>query len=431
MMMRRFRTVTNRSEAGFSLMEAVIAAVILCITAAAVAGLLLRVLDVSQDATQRTVAANMAATQVEKIRAMRALDIPGGRTVLPAVTLGGTSYTLVQDATYVALDSGGDSCQGAGDPLAYKQVTITVTWTNMGTTKPVRTETVRSLGFGGDGMDPTKGAVAVKVLDALGAGVAGISVTVTSTSGVTVGTQMTSADGCLVFTGLAPGNYTASVNETAYVDTVGARSSTGNVFGVTAAALTATSLSYDRPGQLLVTLAPPALDFTPPAELGLTLKTSLWTGTQKRPFPDCTQALPAAPSNCVSGSPTRQADSLFPASYSAWAGRCADSAPSVGSPLTAVSSGQVSSLTATLGGVTVRGTGLALGKTFYAVHAQDPSDPTCQESYRVGVLPADGSAVKVALPFGPWHLQLSPTGGVATQRVVVQSGSVPSVLVLL
>lgn len=417
----------RRADDGFSLLEAIVAAVVLGITASAVAGLTIRGLEVAQDATQRTTAANLAATRIETVRGTRALDIPNGRTQFAPTTISGTDYTIVQDAAFVALDAAADACQGSTGTLAYKRVTVTVTWPNMGATRPVRSDTLRSLGFGADGLDPTKGSAGIKVLSSSGVGVPGISVTVQGSSGApAVGTQTTGADGCLVFVGVPPGNYVALLGTSGYVDAEGRQSFTSGSFGVTAAQLTTTNLSYDRPGQLSIVLAPPPRGlvpppgFVPPANLGATLESSLWTGLQRRPFPDCADVT-TDPQGCVVGdAATRTATALFPAAYTAWTGTCSDARPSAPAPLQTVPPGGTASVAAPLGAITVRSVAASAGQDYWAVHASGDTACPAGASYYLGKLPPVGATVNIALPYGTWYLQRSRTGSlVPSQKVVV------------
>lgn len=428
-MSKRAARVRTHTDDGFSLLEAVVAAVVLGVAATAVAGLLIRGLEVAQNATRRTTAANLAATRIETVQGTKALDIPNGRTEFAPTTISGTSYTVVQDAAFVALGASADACQGGAGTLAYKRVTVTVTWPSMGATKPVRSDTLRSLGFGADGLDAAMGAAAVKVLNSSGVGVPGISVTVQgSAGGPAVGTQTTGADGCLVFVGVPPGDYVALLGAAGYVDAEGAQASTSNPFGVTAAQLTTTSVSYDRPGQLSVGVAPPST-YSPPSNLGVTLQSSLWTGLQRRPFPDCAEVT-TSPQQCVTGG-NRTATALFPAAYTAWAGTCSDARPSAPAALRNVAPGGSASLVAPLGAVTVRSDAMTAGRRYYAVHAADSACPG-GASYDMGNLPAAlGSPARVALPYGTWTLQLTPGTPLSPVQVVVApSPAVASAMVV-
>ena len=275
-------------------MEILVAFLLLAVTCTAVAGIFINTLGVAKSNTQRTTAANLGTQQMEAVRAMRALDIPDGHTVLPAVTIGGTVYTVARDAQYVTQNSTGSACTGPNAALPFKRVTVTVTWPNMGSVKPVRTDTLRAVGLGeDDGMSASDGAVAVAVMNASAQPVSGIPVTVYAATGnVVQGTQTTGTDGCVVFVGLPGGtSYDATANTLGYVGTDGAQLSSSGSFGVVASQVTKATVQYDRPGSLLVTATSPK-GYSQPSNLNFTLRTSVWIANPNRAYPDC--SLPGA-----------------------------------------------------------------------------------------------------------------------------------------
>ncbi len=214
------------SDDGFSIVEVVVAVVILAMAVTVLAALMTRTLGLAQSNTQRTTAANLATQQVEKLQTMRALDIPDGRVTIGPITVGGTPYTIYQSSKYVTVD--GSACSGTtSSDLTSKVVTLRVTWPNMGNVKSVRSATIRALGTGSNDLSGTTGAAAVAVQNAIGDGTAGISVTLmTAPGGTVVATQTSGDDGCVVFAGLAPGNYTASANTVGYVNLDGVQATT-------------------------------------------------------------------------------------------------------------------------------------------------------------------------------------------------------------
>lgn len=394
-------------DAGATLVELVVALVILATVVTLVAGVLISTLQLVKSNTQRTAATNLAAQQIEKVRAMLGPDIPVGQTNLGTVTVGGTAYSLVQDAAYASQSATGNACNGPSASLPFKRVTVTVTWPNMGAVQPVRSDTLRVLGVGNDILSGTTGAAAVAVQGGDGGQpVASIAVTLkTSPGGGTVATQVTGYDGCVVFANLPVGNYTASVNTLGHVSQDGAQDYTGAAFGVTTGNVTKAVLPYDRLGGLSATLTSPN-GFPTPITLGLTLTSSVWAVNQDRVFVDCAAA-PSAPQGCVAG-PSREASSLFPGDYGSWAGTCTDAKPAGVIPLDAVTAGSVTNVpVSNLRDVQVTGDpSIAGSQTLYAVHAS--GDPTCPsgEYYDLGTLTA-GGVVDVALPIGDWRLQLS------------------------
>src|ERR671933_93594 len=202
----------RRDERGFSLAEVVVAMAVLGIGAAAALTTFVAGTRAVRDLTLRTTAANLLSRQIEAARAVRTLDVSDGHQVTTQVT-GGTTFTVTQDVTYIDPTSSTTLCAGTGNTLAYKLISVTVTWPGMGSTRPVRGDTLRAVGVGAAGFGTGTGTLAVLVASASGAPVSGIRVTLTPGGAA----QTTGSEGCAVFPALAPGAYTASVSTTGYV----------------------------------------------------------------------------------------------------------------------------------------------------------------------------------------------------------------------
>jgi prepilin-type N-terminal cleavage/methylation domain-containing protein len=415
---------------GFTMLEVVVSMVIFGVVALIVAGLITNTLRLTSNNTERTTAANLTAAQIEAVRDTRTLDIPDGQTVLPAKTVGNTTYTLTQTASYVVGGSSTSVCSGSGDTLSYKLVTVMATWPNMGSIKPVRSDTLRSLGIGSDALNPSFGTLAVLVQGATGDPQAGVAVTLSP--GGTVRT--TGLDGCALFVSLNPATtYTVTVSKFGYVGIDGAQVVTVANTGIQSAKVTRASVNYQQAGALQVALQAPA-GFTPPANLALTLSNNLFNPIHTRPFPDCA-GVATSPQNCVSGTP-RTASALYPGQYGAWAGTCVDAAPT--SPnLTNVPAGQSAAATAVLGGVPIQVRTAATGgtavttKSVYAVHLKDASGGCpLGETY---LLSTGQSDLNAALPPGLWRISVSnvnpPTTG--TTVAVPAAGTVTAPVVVV
>jgi len=299
----------------------------------------------------------------------------------------------------------------------------------MGFIKPVRSDTLRSLGIGSDALNPSFGTLAVLVQGATGDPQAGVDVTLTP--GGTLRT--TGLDGCALFVSLNPATtYTVTVSKSGYVGIDGAQLVTVPNTGVQSAKVTRATINYQQAGSLQVALQAPASS-TPPANLALTLSNNLFSPAKTRPFPDCA-GLATSPQTCVSGTP-RTASALYPNQYGAWAGTCLDAAPT--SPnLTNVPAGGSASATAILGGVPIQVRTAATGgtavttKSVYAVHLRDASGGCLSgETY---LLSTGQSDLNAALPPGLWRISVSnvnpPTTG--TTVTVSAAGTVPAPVVV-
>lgn len=405
-------------EAGVSLVEVLVAMVLLGLLASAVLTTLLLTVATSRNNSSRVVAANLVSDRIENLRDSDVFGIADGRVAVDR-TVGTTVFRVVTDAAFVPVDSATSTCDaGAGSRPAYKRITVTASWPSMGRIPPVRGDTLIALPI--TGMDNTKGSLAVPLKLASGNPTPAQVVTLLTSTNAFVASQTTGADGCALFTGLAPGTYTVTVNTPAFTSYPGGtalRTVTGNT--VTAATVTKVAeVPYDQAGVLAYSYATPP-GYPAPAALPLTLQLTspgLYPTTQLK---EC--GSPGATSSCVNGAGTvgspRVTSSLFPFAtpgYIAYAGDCADSAPS---PLPAslnVGPGVTRATTVALGGADLRvqkDTTTWLAKPVYAVHLADATC-TVQESYAVGTTTAASgtapAALKVALPYGTWRIATTP-----------------------
>ncbi len=204
-------------------------------------------------------------------------------------------------------------CTGSGNNLAYKLVSVDVTWPRMGSVKPVHSDTLRALGIGADGLDPTQGAAAIAVQSATGSPVSGVRVTLQPGGATTT----TGSDGCAVFVGLADGtNYTATVNELGYVSSNNTQIQQNANIGIRASEVTRGTFLYDTSARLDLSWGVPS-DYPVPSGLSLKFRNSYLSD---RSYPDCA-TLGATVAACVQAMPGRVLN-LFPTTYDVWAGAC-------------------------------------------------------------------------------------------------------------
>lgn len=391
-------------DAGLTLVEVIVGMAVFTVMATITAGLLINTVRTASANKQRVTAGNLVQAQIEQTRSLRTLDIPDGASTVLNTTVGGTTYTVNQTVNVVASDSSTSICSGSGNQIGYKLVTAVVTWTGMGSAKPVRADTLKALGVGNDGLDTTKGAYAVAVIDSNGNPQQGVSVML-NPGGLT---RTTGIDGCAVYLGLTPTDYTVTLSKAGYVTVDGAASITTAAIGVRASTVTRPPpVSYDLAGSVAFSTVAPG-GYSPVSGLRVTVSNTRFTPTTSRSFPDCS-VVPTAPQGCVSGT-SRSAAALFPGQYGAWAGSCADAAPTAPPNLTPVASGPNPNVTVALAGVRVQVQDVSgrpvPGRTLYAYHAPDNKLCTTPEFY---LLNADGSSdVRVGLPSGMWTFALTP-----------------------
>jgi Tfp pilus assembly protein PilV len=232
---------SRTTDRGASLVEVVIACVLLGILSAAVLSIVMQTQAAGVNNRNRVAAANLAAREIDIVRAefsrsdaaplaianagtvTNARPLEGGVTGRPLV-VDGTSYTVRTSAQWNITGSGQSACDG-GSLVIYPTlgVTVTVTWPNMGSIKPV----VSSAALApekGTGIPSTDSFVAIRITDSAGEPNPGRAVSVTGGGSTRNGT--TDAQGCAVLqvspaSGLGT-DYTARVTDAGYVDISGA-----------------------------------------------------------------------------------------------------------------------------------------------------------------------------------------------------------------
>lgn len=418
---RRASSGAQDDDAGFALIEVIVAiGVLLLMSTAVVAGLTTstRVSGVSRD---RVAAANLAQETLERLRVLDVNTIPD---IAPetVVAVGGRAFRVLTSAAWVPAPSTGDRCIGAASGQnAYKKVSVQVSWDTMGTASPVRTDTLLNApsGLGA----PNTGAQRVRVLSASGAPVTNLPVTLMPiTSGATAQqTVNTDSYGCVVFSPLADGDYRVQADTTSSVprrvDVAGSSLHQDNVSVTGLSAPPVVEFLYDAPVGLSVT---PAL----PGGYALPTHNGDRTWAPGGVVFGATVANTAMRPSGFLAQPGYAFPTLFPfaGGYHAWLGTCADADPNavggirtavpVPPPATAVAL-PVQPVTITIyskagkrydpvGGVYVAavhaGTNGCGPRTAYITPS---ATVIAGQNYYHGPSPSTG-AVKTLLPFGEW-----------------------------
>jgi len=400
------------------MVEVVAAMTVFTIVVTVTLGMILKTAQVTASNSRRVVAAGLANRQIESARSVLATQIPNGAQTR-VETVGGVAYTVVQTANYLVPDASTSVCTGSGSQLAYKLVTVTVTWPAMGTTKPIRADTLRTIGVG-EGLDATKGSLAIAVTGATGAPVSGVSLTA-------AGQQVTTGiDGCAVITDVDPGTYVATVATAGYVGSGNAQATSLANLVVNAGGITRGTLLYDQAHT--VTLASAAgAGYQVPTGLSLTVRD---TYLAQQTYPSCAQV---SGQGCLTGFPGT-AQNLFPAVYNVWAGTCTDAATPTTVDLTGSTlDGGTVAVGVGRARVDVQTAGVSqAGRVVYAVHAADPVGPTpgCVggETWTLPVTAVGG--VSVVLPYGTWKFSLTPVPPGNAPSATLTAASPVSVVVV-
>lgn len=401
------------------MVELLMAIVIFGIAASAIMAGFMTALKSTRSDRNRIQASSLAAREVEITRNefnasssgpanLAAADyvvdghpLPGGTAGSPLV-VDKTPYTVVRDVEPLIAGSGVSPCDGGG-AVQYPQfqVTVTVSWTPMSGVKPVKNTTILTPPKGT--ISNSLGYVAVKVQDSTGAANAGRMVTVSGPGGTD--TDVTGSDGCAVFPEATPGTYTASLNESGYVDGFFVAAPTKTTT-VSAGALSQVGpFSYDKKVRLDVTLVTDA-GYALPTGYATTKPTLVLYNTAIQPL----GVKPVVLTNANGGS----VDNLYPftSGYSVWVGSCAQNNPTAtGGALgtaTVMSPGTNAPTSVRLAPVKVTMTNAAglpvAGATIVAAPVSATGCTTGDNPLTLGTTDSTGTLM-TSLPDGSWTLK--------------------------
>jgi hypothetical protein len=417
--------------------ELLVAVTVFALVFAAVSLGIGRALELNRGNRNRTAGAYLAARQLESVRAkafdqvtLGTMTCSSGATA-PCPTDVPAPYTLRQDVSWTSPGSTTTSCNvpsGSGASLAYKRVTVTITWPDMGGVAPVVNQTLIAPPDGS--YDPNDGHVLVQVFDRNASPLAGRTIDL---AGPESASQDTTAEGCAFFAYLDPGTYTVSLDNAGYVGRQGDAPATQTV-AVVATQISTLQFDYDRAATLQVTLTTPAGPPTAavPAGVALTVANSnLTVGTKS-----------FSETSTGTGTP-RTVTPLFPYSsgYQVWAGDCADADPALytgGSrgPALIASPGGSAAGTAALGvvDVTVRRTSvtgtLESNATVSGIHAAG-TGCTAGETLTSATRTTSG-LLRLALPYGTWTIRATTTTrSGASAAIQVRPSTVATVTVVV
>jgi type II secretory pathway pseudopilin PulG len=418
--------------------ELLVAVTVFALVFAAVSIGIGRALEVNRANRNRSAAAYLAARQLEEVRARSFSSVALGRTTCVYTTTAcnlPAPYTVVQDVAWASPGNTSTSCDvpaTTGSALAYKRVTVTVTWPDMAGVAPVTSQTL--LTPPGGSYDPNDGHILVQVFDRDALPLGGQAVSITGPQSVS---QTTTADGCAFFAYLDPGTYTAKLTTSGYVDRQGAQPATLSV-GVTASQITKVQFDYDEAATLSVGLVVPstvpAVTAVIPSGIAMTVANSnLTVGTK----------------SFTGSGVTRTITPLFPyaSGYQVWAGDCADADPAAysgGSRGAVVASNPAATTTGSANldavDVTVRyntATGAVVpNATITATHAVG-TGCTGGNTLTTTTRTDTNGKLRLALPYGNWTISATGTAapyvgktGTATVALDPVSSAIPALTVV-
>lgn len=418
-------------DAGMTIIEVVVALVVLAIMSTGIAAGTATINRITSDSRYREIATNLAAQDLDSARA---LGDPF--KILPQTStqsVSGRLYTTVRDTSWVS-SGGADVGCGTSTNYTYRRVTARVTWAGqLTTTQPVVSSTV--IAPTSHITDAGTGAISIKVIGSDGTARAGVAVAVVSKVGGQTPTAQpaaTDSQGCAYATQLLPGTYTVTLSKDGYIDT-NQDTSPAQDITVAAGSTAPWTPQYDQWATFTTSYAG---NFTDPSLLLPTkLDTSFVPNTSSFPIYTTSQRastvnLHPAGYTAVAGTPysdDRSTTVCSSADPNNWpAGKVSGVQMAVGTRAAgsaaaglsaAFTAGAVASIPMGVVKITAQpGIPLA-GQVITAQstsNAYGDGNPGCETSTSY-VFPAlaAGTSAYLALPFGSWTLLAKPSSGSA------------------
>jgi prepilin-type N-terminal cleavage/methylation domain-containing protein len=210
------RRPAERPDSGFTLVELVVALLLLAILMSASLYAILQGLGLSRDSQERVVASNLISGVLEKLETST-LNSTGFNTVaaaigtaaLPNQTVGNTTFHFTETNEWESRGTTSSVCSSGTDTNLVLVVTVKATWGYGGESVSESTSVAPPSGSAGTSGD---GSLAVQVDQSGGTGFSSATVTATNASTNSATSYTTGSDGCAFFDSLTPGNYNVSVS---------------------------------------------------------------------------------------------------------------------------------------------------------------------------------------------------------------------------
>ena len=324
--MQRLLHKRIRCEDGMSLIEVLIAIVVLLIVLVPASLLLTTSFRYAASDRRSVQAASIAMTEISELTHGSFNTIASLSTCSPTLGNGTPVATVTEESILFSVwgcaewrnsTGSGDLCSATGSP-GVLLVEVRVTWPNM-KRPPVVDATLANPPVGT--ISATKGFLAVNVTGASNQPISGVTVNVTGPNGYSQEAS-TPADGCAYFLNLTPGVYNATISKPGYVsdqEVISPAQSTN----VTTASTSVLDFSYDLGTTFSLKYTAPSLGSLAgqvatnlPVSVGNTnLQPSGWYGAGPPP---------SAPLSTPS-----QLGPLYPynSGYTVWGGNCASNVP--------------------------------------------------------------------------------------------------------
>ncbi|SDQ09531.1 prepilin-type N-terminal cleavage/methylation domain-containing protein [Curtobacterium sp. UNCCL20] len=421
----------RESEAGFSIIEVMVAMTVFAMIAAGVAAGIVATMYLTQDNRSREAALNLANQALDAARSTKDVFTLDDDTSSQKV--GNQAYTITQTTNWINSDGSDNSCGAGSGVLAYKRVSISVSWTS-GTSPQQKNVVLDSLIAPPSAVSSASAStIVVGVRTANGGPNTGVAVTITPISGGATSLSnppaTTDANGCSYAVGVTPGTYRVAIGKSGNIDPDGTAApfvnvttspgGVGNKTFLYDQALTVTSGSplnlKDGGAAKLPTSLPMTYVYND------TVKT--FTTTTATLFPYAWTALAGtySPTTCPNVNPNKwpTANNLAVSPNIFYA---VDGTTPGFNPITATTA----TARAPMGIFNVKMTGsdTTLVATVKNTTAVPNGDPGCAATTYTFTGLSSAATTAIALPFGTWTLNSTTSGGgQSTGRSPVVSAS--------
>jgi hypothetical protein len=239
----RARSARLSEEGGWLIVEMMIGAVVLVLTALAIYSGLDGASKTSGRNRNRTVASYLAQQDQERMRTMDAAAL-SNYSVTRSVVVAGVTFKVTSTASFVNDNSGSVSCTNSSATAQYLKISSSVADPS-GRNAPVQQDSLIS-------PKPDDGNAVVQIVDRTGVtGVPGISTTLQESPGTT---KVTDTNGCSLFTFLDNGTqYHVAFSQPTYVDVDGVNAVNGPIT-VVPGTVSTTQFQYDVAGTITASL---------------------------------------------------------------------------------------------------------------------------------------------------------------------------------
>lgn len=233
----------NDSERGSVLIEVMVSAILLTITAVGVFSAFDAGTRSTAEQRHRAQAEGLAQTDLARLRTMRVSALSNLEQT-KVVTIEETPYTVESAAEFQTDSTGTASCDSGNASADYIQIRSTVTWPSMGERPPV---VAQSLVAPPNGSISTKsGSLAVQIVNAKVEGIEGVGILGT---GPKAFSGLTGPNGCAIFGNLPAGEYTLTLSGPTLYDDDG-EAPHPEIASVVAESTNTLVLQYDQPGDI-------------------------------------------------------------------------------------------------------------------------------------------------------------------------------------